>query len=95
MTAAAGIQTFAWRPVGYMTMPASHWAKIYAPFDALDGFDEGIAAKEVLYIGRRELSKGQKEELDRKLARNSITGVVTEKSIAASLDTGKESLFLY
>ena len=98
MTAAAGIQTVAWRPVGYMAMPpgfshktvflkgrpkhvkydafwrkhppmpASHWAKIYAPFDALDGFDEGIAAKEVLYTGKRELSEDRKEELDRKLS---------------------------
>ena len=49
-------------------MPASHWAKIYAPFDALDGFDEGISAKEVLYTRRCELSDGQKEELDRRLS---------------------------
>lgn len=27
-------------------MPASRWAKIYAPFDALRGFDEAIKAKE-------------------------------------------------
>ena len=27
-------------------MPASRWAKIYAPFDALKGFDEAIEAQE-------------------------------------------------
>lgn len=27
-------------------MPVSRWAKIYAPFDALRGFDEAIRSKE-------------------------------------------------
>ena len=29
-------------------MPASRWAKIFAPFDALYGFDERIASKKVV-----------------------------------------------
>ena len=36
-------------------MSAAHWAKIFSPFDALDGFDERIAEKEVLYESRIEL----------------------------------------
>ena len=34
-------------------MPASRWAKIFSPFDALEGFDERIAEKEVLTHRRR------------------------------------------
>ena len=49
-------------------MSASRWAKIYAPFDALDGFDEAIESKKVLYESRKELSDFQKEELDKKLS---------------------------
>ena len=30
-------------------MSPSRWAKIFAPFDALDGFDERIKAKEEIY----------------------------------------------
>ena len=49
-------------------MSASRWAKIFAPFDALDGFDERIAEKEVLYCERKVLSDGEKEALNRKLS---------------------------
>ena len=48
-------------------MPASRWAKIYAPFDALKGFSEAIAEKEEIYIQKPELSEPEKDELDRKL----------------------------
>lgn len=48
-------------------MSASHWAKIFAPFDALDGFDERIAGKEILYTARPELSEDDQAELNRKL----------------------------
>ena len=47
-------------------MPASRRAKIFAPFDALRGFNEAVAAKQVLYEPRRELTEGEKEELDRR-----------------------------
>ncbi len=42
-------------------------AKIFAPFDALRGFSEAVAAKEVQYEYRRELDDHEKEELDRRL----------------------------
>ena len=48
-------------------MPASRWAKIFSPFDALEGFDERIAEKEVLYTQKKELSGYEKEKLDQKL----------------------------
>lgn len=49
-------------------MDLVHRAKIFSPFDALAGFDECIAGKEILYTERRVLSGEEKEELDRKLA---------------------------
>ena len=49
------------------SMDCGRRAKIFAPFDALAGFNEAVAAKEVLYEFRRELDDGEKEELNRKL----------------------------
>ena len=49
-------------------MDPVHRAKIFAPFDALAGFGECIAGKEVEYSPRQDLGEGEKEELDRKLA---------------------------
>ena len=49
-------------------MDPAHRAKIFAPFDALSGFNDCIASKEILYQERRQLSEGEREELDRKLA---------------------------
>ena len=48
-------------------MPASRWAKIFSPFDALEGFDEKIAEKDALYEQKKELSEYQKAELDQKI----------------------------
>ena len=48
-------------------MPASRWAKIFSPFDALRGFNEAVAAKEVQYEYKRELLEDDAAELDRKL----------------------------
>ena len=48
-------------------MDQGHRAKIFAPFDALDGFDDAILGKEVLYEFRRELSEEEKDELDRRI----------------------------
>ena len=50
------------------SMPCSRRAKIFAPFDALKWFDERIAAKEVLYEKKRQLSQEEKRELNRKLS---------------------------
>ena len=49
-------------------MPCSRRAKIFAPFDALRGFNEAVASKEILYAGKPELGEDEKEDLDRKLA---------------------------
>ena len=38
------------------SMPAGRRAKIFSPFDALKGFNEAVASKEVLYEMRRQLS---------------------------------------
>ena len=43
-------------------------AKIFAPFDALAGFDEAIAGKEVLYCKRRDLSEEEAENLNHSLS---------------------------
>ncbi len=48
-------------------MPVSQWAKIFAPFDALKGFDEAIGAKEISYTERIQPDEGQIRELDRRL----------------------------
>ena len=50
------------------SMPCSRRAKIFAPFDALKWFDERIAAKEVLYEQKRQLSRSEKLELSRKIS---------------------------
>ncbi len=49
-------------------MPAARWAKIYAPFDALKGFDEEISSKEVIYTDRIQLDNSRREELGRRLS---------------------------
>ena len=48
-------------------MPVSRRAKIFAPFNALAGFDEAIASKLVDYEPRRELAEDEKESLDLRL----------------------------
>ena len=48
-------------------MPAARWAKIFSPFDALKGFSEAVAAKDVLYAEKEEPGDDAKRELDRKL----------------------------
>ncbi len=42
-------------------------AKLFAPFDALAGFDEAVSARDELYENRREISGEDAEELDRTL----------------------------
>ena len=49
-------------------MPCSRRAKIFAPFDALKGFSEAVASKDVLYRDRVILTPEDQEELDRRLA---------------------------
>ena len=60
-----------------------HRAKIFAPFDALAGFGDCIAGKEIEYQNRRSLSKGEREELDRKisiLCRLTVNGRAARKN---------------
>lgn len=49
-------------------MENSRRAKIFAPFDALRGFNDAVAAKRVLYEDRRELTEKETEDLDRKIS---------------------------
>ena len=53
-------------------MPAGRRAKIFAPFDALAGFDEAIASKNVLYEPKRRLSESEKQRLDQKIRHLSL-----------------------
>lgn len=48
-------------------MPASVRAKQFAPFSALKGLDEAIAAKEKIVVPRRELSEDMISEINKKL----------------------------
>ncbi len=48
-------------------MKATHRAKIFAPFDALKGFGAAVAAKEVLYVEKTELTESEKDSLDKKI----------------------------
>ncbi len=45
-----------------------HRAKIFAPFDALAGFDDCINSKDVLYEEKRILSGSEKDDLNDKLS---------------------------
>ena len=53
--------------IRHPSMDPRHRAKIFAPFDALKGFDEAIASKNILYDPKPELSENEKEDLDRKI----------------------------
>ncbi len=48
-------------------MNTGHRAKIFAPFDALKGFGEAVASKDVPYENRKEPDPEKKDELDRRL----------------------------
>lgn len=52
-----------WRK--HIPMDQTHRAKQFAPFDALDGFDEAIYAKEVLYVAQKKMDE---DDLNKKLA---------------------------
>ena len=47
-------------------MDAGRRAKIFSPFDALKGFNEAVAAKDVLYESRAELTPEELDELNRR-----------------------------
>ena len=56
-----------WR--AHPPMDTRHRAKIFAPFDALAGFDECIESKLVQYTDRRILSEEEREKLNTALNR--------------------------
>ena len=49
-------------------MDTGHRAKIFAPFDALKGFDENISSKEVQYADKADLDEGEQRELNHQLS---------------------------
>ena len=53
--------------IRHPSMDAGHRAKIFSPFDALKGFNEAVAAKDVLYENRIDLAPEDEEELSRRL----------------------------
>ena len=53
--------------VRHPSMDVGKRAKIFAPFDALKGFNEAVAAKDELYESRRELNEEDQKELNRRV----------------------------
>lgn len=53
--------------VKHPRMTVEDRAKIFAPFAALKGYEEAIAAKQKIVVPRMELSEESKEYLDRQL----------------------------
>ena len=53
--------------IRHPSMDAGHRAKIFSPFDALKGFNEAVAAKDVMYENRIELAPEDEDELSRRL----------------------------
>ena len=53
--------------IRHPSMDTGRRAKIFAPFDALKGFNEAVAAKDVRYEARAELPPEDAEELSRRL----------------------------
>ena len=54
--------------VRHPIMDVGHRAKIFSPFDALKGFSEAIASKDVQYEYRIELASEDAEELSRRFS---------------------------
>ena len=53
--------------VRHPKMDCGKRAKIFAPFDALRGFNFAIMTKEVIYVEKPELSREDERELNRRL----------------------------
>lgn len=62
--------------IRHPAMPLSRRAKIFSPFDALEGFNEAIASKDIIYVPKKILSEDERAELDRKvlLLRKQVSG---------------------
>ena len=59
--------------IRHPSMDRGHRAKIFAPFDALKGFNEAVSAKDVLYEDRIELLQEDTEELMARANRVQVT----------------------
>lgn len=53
--------------IRHPSMDVGKRAKIFAPFDALKGFNEAVASKDVLYENKQELNEEDQAELNRRL----------------------------
>ena len=53
--------------VRHPSMDPGRRAKLFSPFDALKGFGEAIASKDVQYNGRIELGEEDRREIDHRL----------------------------
>ncbi|MBR2258855.1 MAG: hypothetical protein IJ899_16315 [Blautia sp.] len=55
--------------VRHPSMTISHRAKLFKPFAALNGFDEAIAEKNIVYLKRSEHSELRQQQVNRVLTR--------------------------
>lgn len=69
-------------------MDLSRRAKIFAPFDALKGFNDAVASKEILYQERKELNDEDKRELDIKL--NTLHSLTANSRLARENNVSAE-----
>ena len=53
--------------IKHPSMDVRKRAKIFAPFDALRGFSEAVAAKDIIYEAKRRLNEEDMAELNRRL----------------------------
>lgn len=70
--------------IRHPSMSLGRRAKIFSPFDALKGFGEAVAAKDVPYVPRRELSEKELETLDRNVS--FLRDKITDSHAAARLN---------
>ena len=54
--------------IRHPAMPLSRRAKIFSPFDALKGFAEAIASREVSYFPRQQLTEEECRDLNQKIS---------------------------
>lgn len=87
--------------IKHSRMSVEDRAKIFAPFAALKGYEEAIAAKQKIVVPRIELSEEAKEELDLQLGRierllmkgeHPIITVVFFKEYKVNIEDGGEYL---
>lgn len=72
-------------------MDLSRRAKIFAPFDALKGFNDAVASKEIQYEERKELNEEDKRELDVKL--NTLYNLTINNRIARENNVQVENTY--